>query len=200
VEIGRLDPTALESFNLDGSILEMIGAEHSPGMEITSGSFGQALSQAAGMAAARQMRRESGMTWVFMSDGEFQEGQTWEAVQTMAHHRLDTVAVMVDVNGQQVDGLTRDTMNIEPLTTRLEAFGAHVETVDGHDVEAICTAAAVSHPEKPLFVLCYTDPARGVPALEPRRPHLHFIRIKNDAERAQLESDLQALAREEKND
>ena len=73
------------------SSAEMIGAEHSPGMELTTGSFGQALSQAAGIALARRLKGETGRTWVFMSDGEFEEGQSYEAVQTMCHYGLDSV-------------------------------------------------------------------------------------------------------------
>jgi transketolase len=193
VETGRMAPEALETFNSDGSSLEMIGAEHSPGMEITSGSFGQALSQAAGIAMGRRLKGDTGRTWVFMSDGEFQEGQTYEAIQTMSHYRMDSVGVFVDVNGQQVDGRTEDVMNIEPLQSRLTAFGAHVEVADGHDVDALVRSAGVDHTDKPLFVLCYTDPARGIPALEARRPHLHFVRIKGDEERDMLKADLAAL-------
>lgn len=187
VETGRMAPEALFSFNDDGSSVEMIGAEHSPGMELTTGSFGQALSQAAGIALARRQNQESGKTWVFMSDGEFEEGQTYEAVQAMAHYDLDTVGVYVDVNGQQVDGPTKEVMNIEPLTSRLEAFGAHVETVDGHELDALEKASRVEHSGKPLFILCYTNTAQGVPVLEERKPYLHFVRFKDAEEKQKLQ-------------
>lgn len=193
VETGRMAPEALFSFNDDGSSVEMIGAEHSPGMELTTGSFGQALSQAAGIALARRRDGESGKTWVFMSDGEFEEGQTYEAVQAMAHYNLDTVGVYVDVNGQQVDGATKDVMNIEPLGARLEAFGAHVETVDGHDVTALYEASTVPHQGKPLFILCYTNTAQGVPFLEERKPFLHFVRFKNAEEKQRLQDVLETM-------
>lgn len=193
VETGRLAPEALFSFNDDGSSVEMIGAEHSPGMELTTGSFGQALSQAAGIALARRLDKESGKSWVFMSDGEFEEGQTYEAIQAMCHYELDTVGVYVDVNGQQVDGATRDVMNIEPLSDRLTGFGAHVEVVDGHDIEALYNASQVDHPGKPLFILCYTDTAKGVPILDHRKPYLHFVRFKNEEEKQELESFLEEM-------
>ncbi len=186
IEAGRLDPEALEDFNVDGSTVEMIGAEHSPGFEATTGSFGQALSQAGGIAAARRMKGDTGRTWVFMSDGEFQEGQTWEALQAIAFHKLDRIAVLVDVNGQQVDGIMSDVMNIEPLTSRLEAFGMQVISVDGHDVEAIARAAESHEPGKPLVILAYTDPAKGVEALETRRPDLHYVRVRDEADEANL--------------
>lgn len=193
VETGRLAPEALFSFNDDGSSVEMIGAEHSPGMELTTGSFGQALSQAAGIALARRLDGESGKSWVFMSDGEFEEGQTYEAVQAMCHYNLDSVGVYVDVNGQQVDGPTQEVMNIEPLSDRLAGFGAHVEVVDGHDIEALYNASQVDHPGKPLFILCYTDTAKGVPGLEKRKPYLHFVRFKNKEEKQELQAFLEEM-------
>ena len=104
IETGRLAPEALDSFNEDGSTVELIGAEHSPGHEVTAGSLGQAISQAGGIALARRLRGEPGRVWVFISDGELQEGQTWEAFAAFAFHRLHTIGVYVDVNGQQCDG------------------------------------------------------------------------------------------------
>lgn len=193
VETGRMAPEALFEFNQDGSSVEMIGAEHSPGMELTTGSFGQALSQAAGIALARRLKGETGKVWVFMSDGECEEGQTYEAVQALAHHRLDNVHVYIDVNGQQVDGLTKDVMNIEPLADRFAAFGAEVVTVDGHDIEALEAAARTEHTGKPLVILCYTDTARGIPLLEERKPNLHYVRFKNDEEIAQYREFLAAM-------
>lgn len=185
IETGRLAPEVLASFNTDGSTVEMIGAEHSPGMELTTGSFGQALSQAAGIAAARRMKSETGRTWVFMSDGEFQEGQTWEALQTIAFHRLDKVGVIVDVNGQQVDGRMQDVMAVEPLVERVRAFGVTAIPVDGHDIEAIAQAAETQSAGKAVVVLAYTNPAQGISLLEARKPHLHYVRFKSDEERRQ---------------
>jgi len=95
VETGRLSPETFDSFNTDGSSVEMIGGEHSPGFELTTGSFGQALSQAGGIAFARKLRGETGRVVVMMSDGELEEGQTWEAVQSAAHYDLDNVIVCV---------------------------------------------------------------------------------------------------------
>jgi transketolase len=195
VETGRMAPEALFDFNQDGSSVEMIGAEHSPGMELTTGSFGQALSQAAGIAMARRLDNETGKVWVFMSDGECEEGQTYEAVQALAHHKLDNVHVYIDVNGQQVDGLTRDVMNIEPLADRFEAFGAKVVTVDGHDIEALEQASIVAHPDKPLIILCYTNTSQGVDLLDERKPHLHYVRFKNEQEITRFRDFLETMER-----
>lgn len=183
VETGRMAPEGLAQFNVDGSTVEMIGAEHSPGFELTTGSFGQAISQAGGIAMARRLRGEAGRVFVFMSDGELEEGQTWEALQALAFYKLDNVVVCVDVNGMQYDGATKDVMNIEPIAARVDAFGGAAVAVDGHDPAAIDQAVtATPHAGKPLFVLCYSDSTRGVPLLEPRKPHLHFVRFKDDAE------------------
>ena len=180
VETKRMDPTGLDQFNTDGSTVEMIGAEHSPGFELTTGSFGQALSQAGGIAHARRIRDEAGRVVVFMSDGELEEGQTWEAFQALAFYRLDNVLVYVDVNGQQVDGRTADVMNIEPIDGRLLGFGASVTRVDGHDVRALADAAQDRVMGRPHVVLCDTDSARGVRMLEHRKPRLHYVRFKPD--------------------
>ena len=182
IEAGRLDESALDSFNVDGSTVEMIGAEHSPGFETTTGSLAQALSTAGGIALARRMKKETGRVIVFMSDGEFQEGQTWEAFQALAFHRLDSVRVLVDVNGGQCDGPMESVMSIEPLASRLEAFGASVDTVDGHDVAAL-HLAVTRETGKPHVVLAYSNPTQGVPLLEERRPILHYLRFTGADER-----------------
>ncbi len=193
VEVGRMDAEGLAAFNRDGSTVEMIGAEHSPGHEVTAGSLGQALSQAAGIALARRRRGESGRSWVFMSDGEFQSGQTWEAFQALAFYNLDSVSIVVDVNGQQCDGEMKDVMAIEPLDARLEAFGARVRRIDGHDVEALDAAAEEENDGRPLVVLADTDPCRGVECLEQRRPKLHYVRFGGDEERGRFQKVLDRM-------
>ncbi len=202
IEVGRMDPEGLAAFNQDGSTVEMIGAEHSPGHEVTAGSLGQALSQAAGIALARRMKGETGRSWVFMSDGEFQSGQTWEALQALAFYRLDTIRVVVDVNGQQCDGEMTEVMEVEPLDARLAAFGARVRRVDGHDVEALVAAAgppgggqtgSVPGDGRPLVVLADTDPCRGVECLEARRPKLHYVRFSGDEERDRFQAVLDRM-------
>lgn len=193
VETGRLAPEGLEQFNADGSSVEMIAAEHSPGMEVTAGSLGQTISQAAGVAWARKRRGEAGRTWVLLSDGELQIGQTWEALQAMSFHGLDTMGVYVDVNGQQCDGRVEDVMAIEPVAARLEAFGARVVWVDGHDLEALVRPALEPAGGRPLVVLCRTDPCRCLPLLRRNAPRLHYLRFKSEAERAEYAAALQEM-------
>ncbi len=183
VEAGRMAPEGLAQFNRDGATVEMIGAEHSPGFEMMGGALAQTLSQASGIALARARRGEPGRTFVFLSDGEFQEGQTWEAIAAMAFYRLDRMCVYVDVNGQQCDGMTRDVMATEPLDRRIEAFGGRALMVGGHDPEALAAAADGLPDGRPRFVLCHTDPCRGVEVLSARRPRLHYVRFASPAER-----------------
>jgi transketolase len=182
IEVGRLSPDGLKQFNQDGSTVEMIGADHSPGFEVMSGSLAQALSIAGGVALARKLHGETGKVWVFLTDGEMQEGQIWEALAALTHYKLDNVGIYIDANGQQCDGKTESVMNIEPLKKRLEAFGAFVAEVDGHDLEALAAPAKMPHPEKPLVVIARTNPCQGMEVLEARRPFLHYIRFKSEQE------------------
>ncbi len=191
IELGRLGPNGLDAFNQDGSTVELIGAEHSPGHEVTAGSLGQALSQAGGIALARKLRGETGRVWVFMSDGEFQEGQTWEALAALAHHRIGNLGIVVDTNAQQCDGAMADVMTIEPLAERIRAFGAEVREVDGHDSDALAAAAdllpAGGGGERPLVVIARTDPCRGIDLMRTRAPKLHYVRFASEEEFATYE-------------
>ena len=196
IEFGRLAPEALEDFNRDGSTVEMIGAEHSPGVETTTGSLAQAISQAGGIALGRRLKGEPGRVWVMMSDGEFQEGQVWEAVQALVHYRLDNVAVIADVNGQQCDGAMDDVMTVGSLAAKLHAFGARVFEVDGHDIDALAAPAELPPDGRPLFVLARTDPARGVPLMRERAPNLHYLRFASDLERARYQAAFDAFDEE----
>ena len=197
IETGRMHADALDEFNRDGSSVEMIGAEHSPGMEVTAGSLGQGLSQAAGIAMARRLRGETGRTWVMLSDGELQIGQTWEALQAMVFHRLDGMVLVVDVNGQQCDGTIESVMTIEPLAARLVAFGCRVARVDGHDpvalAAALATRPAVRPDGRPLVVLADTDPCRGLTPLPANAPKLHYLRFTTEAQRQTYQSALEAM-------
>ncbi len=176
-EFGRISHEAIDKFNVDGWNLEMIGAEHSPGFECTAGSLGQTISIACGTAHARKIKKETGKVYVLLSDGEIQEGQAWEAFQAASFYHLDNLVVYIDVNGQQVEGYTKDVMNIEPLKARLEAFGAKTVDINGHDVQSLINASTTEYTGKPLVVLCRTSSAQGVPMLEKRKPFLHFVRI-----------------------
>ena len=194
IEAGRLEESALDKFNKDGSTVEMIGAEHSPGFETTTGSLAQAISQAGGIALARKLKGETGKTWVFMSDGEFQEGQTWEALNATSYWGLGNVRVIVDVNGAQCDGPMERVMTIEPLHTRVESFGWKVHRVDGHDIDAIMSAGR-DDSGQPTMILCDTDPVRGLPILQERYPVLHYLRFTGEEERAKYQAAYEGMTK-----
>jgi len=183
IETGRMAEEGLLQFNKDGSSVEMIGAEHSPGMETMTGSLGQGISQAAGIAMARKRKGEKGRVFIFMSDGEFQIGQTWEALQSLSHHMLDNVIIFVDVNGFQCDGKMCAVMDIEPLDKRLESFGCRVLRVNGHDIKRLADAGELTPDGRPIVVLCDTDAARGLDVLKSRAPKMHYVRFTSEEEK-----------------
>ena len=193
IETGRMAPEGLEAFNQDGATVELIAAEHSPGVELTTGSLAQGISQAGGIALARRLRRDTGRVWVMMSDGEFQEGQTWEAVAALVHHKLGNVGVYVDVNGQQCDGATVDVLQIGSLANKLQSFGARAFDVDGHDLDSLNAPAELEQNDQPLFVLANTDPARGVLRLREKAPLLHYLRFGSKEEQGLYQQDYEKM-------
>ncbi len=188
VEIGRMSPDGLAQFYKDGSVVEMISAEHSPGVETTTGSLGQAISQAGGIALARKKLGETGRVWVMMSDGEFQEGEVWEAILLLRHYKLDNLGVYVDVNGQQCDGFMKDLVNFNDLKRMLESFGAKVAEVDGHDIEALTVPSLEKPDGRPLFVLALTDPVHKLEIFNERAPKLHYLRFKDEQEKSRYQA------------
>lgn len=176
VECGRLSAKATEKFNVDGWNMEMIGAEHSPGFENTAGSLGQTVSIAAGTAHAYKLKGHTGRVFCMLSDGELDEGQDWECFQAASFYGLDNLIMLCDMNGQQIEGWTRDVMNTEPIVDRLKSFGWEAVECDGHDIHAIEAAAATPHPGKPLMVLCRTKPDKDMPIITPLVPK-HFVTV-----------------------
>ncbi len=197
IETGRMAEEGLSQFNKDGSVVEMIGAEHSPGMETMTGSLGQGISQAAGIAMARSRKGEKGRVFIFMSDGEFQIGQTWEALQAMSFHMLDNVVIYVDVNGFQCDGKMCNVMDVEPLDKRLEAFGCRVFRVNGHDIKKLADAGSVTPDGRPVVILADTDACRGLEVLKSRAPKMHYVRFTSDEEKGRYAAALKELTGEE---
>lgn len=186
IETGRMDEAGLEMFNRDGSSVEMIGAEHSPGMEVHNGTLGIGLSTAAGLAYGRRRRGETGKVCVFMSDGEVQEGQTWEAVQAAAHHRIDNLWALMDVNDQQCDGAMSSVMEVGDIAAKFRDFGAVCVEVDAHDLAALREARETPHEGRPLVILARSSPTQGMAFLQRRFPRLHYVRFTSPGERAEM--------------
>jgi transketolase len=196
IETGRLSESGMKEYNMDGGSIEMIGAEHSPGMEVTTGSLGQGISQAGGIALAKKIRGESGRVVVMLSDGECQSGEFWEAVQAISYHKLDNMLLFIDRNGYQCDGKMDTVMNLEPFEKRLEAFGANVVSIDGNDLPAIAEASEKWVPDKPLMVVCHTDPAHGLDLLKERYPKFHYVRFADATEQERYRREYERLAKE----
>ena len=139
-----------------------------PGIETTSGPLGEGISQAIGIALAGLMDKKKYHVYVLTSDGEHQEGNTWEAVMFAGKYKINNLTLVMDRNNIQIDGFTEDVMPLEPLRAKYEAFGWHVIDVDGNNIEAFidATREARSIFEKPTCILAHTIPGRGVSFME----------------------------------
>ena len=186
IEVGRMAPEALDMFNKDGSSVEIIGAEHSPGMEMHNGTLGIGLSTGAGLAMGRKIKGEKGEVCVFMSDGELQEGQIWEALQASVHHGIDNLWGIMDVNSQQVDGAMSDVMDVGDIEKKINSFGALAIEVDAHDINAMKEARKVKHEGCPLIILARSSPYQGMSYLKKRFPRLHYVRFNSEEERKEM--------------
>mgnify|MGYP000742158626 CR=1 FL=1 len=135
-----------------------------PGVDLTTGSLGQGVSAAVGMALAGKMDGKNYRVYTILGDGEIEEGQTWEAAMSAAKYKLDNLCAIVDVNGLQIDGKTADVMPSEPLDKKYEAFGWHVIKIDGHDFDQIESAVQAFHAEteKPTCIILDTVKGTGV--------------------------------------
>ena len=139
-----------------------------PGIDMSTGSLGQGISAACGMALAAKLDGKGYRTYTLLGDGEVEEGQVWEAAMFAAHHKLDNLVVMVDQNGLQIDGTVDVVAGIEPLDQKFEAFGFEVFKIDGHDFEQIADALdkAKAVKDKPTAVLMKTVKGKGVSFME----------------------------------
>ncbi len=139
-----------------------------PGVDMSTGSLGQGLSAANGMALAGKLDNKSYRVFVLIGDGELQEGQIWEGAMTAAHYKLDNVTAFIDNNGLQIDGFNKDVMNVEPIKEKWEAFGWHTITIDGHDFEEIEKAVeeAKNTKGKPTAIIAKTVKGKGVSFME----------------------------------
>ena len=180
VEAKIIPEEELETYGSDDSRLPMSGmATYTPGMEMSGGSLGQGLSIAVGMALGLRLKKNPAFVYNSMSDGELDEGSTWEAAMGAAHHRLSNLICLIDINNQQADGPSGKIMGFEPLADKWEAFGWHVQRVDGNDMPAVIAAfdaARQLKEDKPRVILFDTLMGRGVPFLETRDKN-HFIRV-----------------------
>ena len=139
-----------------------------PGVELSTGSLGQGLSVAVGMALAAKLDKKDFRTWCFLGDGEMQEGQNWEAVMSAPKFRLDNLVAVVDHNNGQIDGSVNEIMDLEPLADKFKAFNWNTLAMDGHDLDAIRAAfeAAGKAAGRPTAIIAKTVKGKGVSFME----------------------------------
>lgn len=168
------------TFKENGSPLELASHKDTvPGIEVSGGSLGQVLSVGVGMALHAKLRRKSHRVFVFMSDGEQDEGSIWEAAASASHFGLGGLVAVIDKNGFQVDGLTAEVMNMEPLADKYRAFGWMVREVDGNDMEELAGALddLVNSGEcKPRLLIGSTVRGKGVSFMEGNVAY-HYTRL-----------------------
>jgi transketolase len=181
IEAGILPEDEIETYGSDDSRLPMSGmAAYTPGMEITGGSLGQGLSIAVGMCLGLKRKASKSFVYNLLSDGELDEGSTWEAAMSAASFGLANLVAIVDVNNMQADGPSKGVLNFEPLHEKFTAFGWYVQRVDGNDISELTEAfrrARASKDNKPRIVICDTKMGKGVDFLEQRERN-HFLRVE----------------------
>lgn len=179
VELGVLDPEELDTYGADGSRLQMSTIDTTPGVEITGGSLGHGLGVACGVALGAALSGRSFRVFDLLSDGELQEGSTWEAAMFAGDRQLGRLTALVDVNRTQADGDL--VVEVEPVADKFRAFGWWAEDVDGNDVPALLSvlqqAEAVT--DRPKAVVCHTRLGCGVPLIM-NRDRAHFVRVEHD--------------------
>jgi transketolase len=183
IEARIIPEDELESYGSDDSRLPMSSmASYTPGVEISGGSLGHGLGIAVGMALALKRKKSNSFVYNLLSDGELDEGHTWEAAMSAGSYKLDHLIAIVDVNNQQADGPSTEILNFEPLAPKFEAFGWYTQRVDGNDIEAVAAAfdkaRGLTEP-KPRVVICDTRMGKGIPFLEERERN-HFLRVEPD--------------------
>lgn len=180
-EAGFLPEDELDTYGCDDSRLPMSGmTSYTPGMEMSGGSIGLGLPMAVGLGLGFKLKRTDQKVFVLMGDGELAEGPTWEAATSAAHYRLGNIVAIVDFNKIQADGPSMSVMCTEPVVAKFEAFGWHVQRVDGNDLSALIAAfdtACGLAEDKPRMIVCDTRLGRGVDFLEGREKS-HFIRLE----------------------
>jgi transketolase len=190
IEAGIVPEDELETYGTDDSRLPMSAmASYTPGLEISGGSLGHGLPLAIGFCLGLKRKKSSSFVYTLFSDGELDEGSVWEAAMSAAHHKLDNLIAIVDVNNMQADGPSTQMLGFEPLLPKFEAFGWYAQRVDGNDIDAVALAfdrARALKDPKPRIVICDTKMAKGVPFLEVRE-RSHFLRVEREEWQQALE-------------
>jgi len=167
----------LETLNQPGTNLPShCDRKLTPGIDMTTGSLGQGVSTAMGLALAQKMDGKGARTYLFVGDGECNEGQVWEGAMFAPQQKLDNLTMFVDKNGKQLDGTTEEVMDMGDIAAKFGAFGWHAQSIDGNDVEAISDAIAKAHKsDKPSCIVLNTVKGSGVPCVEAIELNHHIV-------------------------
>ncbi len=168
-EKGYFPKSELMTLRKVGSILQgHPDMKKTPGVEASTGSLGQGLSIACGMAMAGKMDQKDYRVYAILGDGELAEGQIWEAAIAAAHYHLGNLTAFLDYNGLQIDGAVKDIMSTSPVREKWQAFGWHVLEIDGHDMNQIIEAVrqASEIPDQPVMIIAHTVKGKGVSFME----------------------------------
>ncbi len=176
-----IDRATLSTYCGDGSLLAVHPEYELPGVDFSTGSLGLGLSLGAGAAYGARLMKSPSRTYVLLSDAELNEGEVWEAAMFAAHHHLDNLIAIIDLNGQQALGRTAEVINLTPLKSRFEAFDWAVVEADGHDVDSLRAALrdASSERSKPAVVIASTVSGRGVSFME-GRVEWHYLPLDEE--------------------
>jgi transketolase len=176
---GWIDRAALDSFHCDSSLLGVHPEHALIGIDFCTGSLGTGLSLATGAALAARMQRSARRVFALISDAELNEGSTWEAIMFAAHHRLNNLIAIIDLNGQQALGYTKDVIALDGLAERWRAFGWDTHEVDGHDVDGLAAAVANLSGDKPHVLIARTTFGKGVSYME-NKIRWHYMPMSDD--------------------
>ena len=181
---------------IDGHMSGHVEMKYVPGVDMSTGSLGQGISVAVGMALAGKQSGRDYRVYSILGDGEIAEGQVWEAMMAAHKYQLDNLCAIVDVNGLQIDGATKDVMPTEPLDQKFASFGCHVIKIDGHDYDQIEAAFAEAAATKgqPTVILAKTIKGKGVSFME-NNAGWHG-KAPNDEQFAQAKAELEAVIKE----
>jgi transketolase len=167
---GIIEESVFHTYCQDGSLLAVHPEHGLPGVEVTTGSLGQGLSVGCGLAHALKQRGSPARVFVLLSDAECNEGQVWEAAAFAAHHRLNNLVAIIDLNGMQAMGPTCDVLDMNPMSQRWRAFGWHVQEADGHDEASLLAAltGGIADRQGPAVVVARTKLGKGISFMENR--------------------------------
>jgi transketolase len=185
-QVGFFDRNALDEYGKNGAMLMQHISHHVPGVEFSTGSLGHGLGFGVGMALAAKQNGNRFRTFVLISDGELNEGSTWEAIMFAAHHRLSDLTLIIDKNNLQSLETTQKTLNLDPLNKKFEAFDWYVDEVDGHSHKEMLSAFQKRQAEsnKPQVVICNTIKGFGVSFMENAVPWHYKSPDKNELDQA----------------